>query len=109
MKFKGGTNMSMIRIWLLLILFAISGIILFYKNGKLVNDIKIYSIVVIFTVVLSMVAYFSMPNAFYIDRVIAIICGLAAVLSLIMKNAMFFLSKVILIISMSVSIAIVLI
>ena len=101
--------MSMIRIWLLLILFAMSGIILFYKNGKLAKDIKIYSIVVIFTVLLSMVAYFSTPDAFYIDKVIALIDGLAAILTLFMRNRMFFLAKVILIISMSVSIAIVLI
>ena len=101
--------MSMIRIWLLLILFAISGIILFYKNGKLARGIKVYSIVVIFTVLLSMVAYFSTPDAFYIDRVIALIDGLAAILTLFMVKRMFFLAKVILIISMSVSIAIVLI
>lgn len=101
--------MDMVRAWILLILFAISGIILFYKNGNLAKNIKIYLIVVIFAVLLSMVAYFSTPNEFYIDKIIGAIDGIVAISTLIIKKRMFFLSKMILIISMSVSIAIVLI
>ena len=99
--------MNIVRAGLLLILFAISGIILFYKNGNLAKNTKIYSTVVIFAILLSMLAYFSTPNEFYIDKIIGAIDGIAAILTLIIKKRIFFLSKMILIISMSVSIAII--
>lgn len=101
--------MSIVKIWLLLVLFAISGVILFYKNEKLVKNEKAYLSVVIFTILLAMLAYFSTPNEFYIDRIISIIDGLAAILTLFIKKKMFFLSKIILIISMSISIAVIVI
>lgn len=105
--------MSIATVWslagILLILFAISGATLFYKNGKLARDVRVYSIVVIFAILLAMVAYFSMPNEFYIDRMIAVIGGIAAMLALVIKQKMFFVSKMILIISMSVNMVIALI
>ncbi|MGL4762971.1 MAG: hypothetical protein ACRCWG_16235 [Sarcina sp.] len=105
--------MSIATVWslacVMLILFAISGATLFYKNGKLVSDIRVYSIVVIFAILLAMVAYFSMPGEFYIDRMIAVIGGIAAISALIIKQRMFFLSKIILIVSMSVNMVIALI
>ncbi|MGL4451815.1 MAG: hypothetical protein ACRCTZ_11555 [Sarcina sp.] len=105
--------MSIATIWslacILLILFAISGATLFYKNGKLAKDIRVYSIVVIFAILLAMLAYFSMPNEFYVDRMIAVIGGIAAISALVMKQRMFFLSKMILIISMSINMVIALI
>ncbi|MGL5068889.1 MAG: hypothetical protein ACRC6T_13920 [Sarcina sp.] len=105
--------MSIATVWslacVMLILFAISGATLFYKNGKLVSDIRVYSIVVIFAILLAMVAYFSMPGEFYIDKMIAVIGGIAAISALIIKQRMFFLSKIILIVSMSVNMVIALI
>lgn len=105
--------MSIATMWslacVLLILFAISGATLFYKNGKLAKDVRVYSIVVIFAILLAMLAYFSMPGEFYIDRMVAIVGGMAAISALIIKQRMFFLSKMILIISMSVNMVIALI
>ena len=105
--------MSIATVWslacIMLVLFAISGATLFYKNGKLARDIRVYSIVVIFAILLAAVAFFSMPGEFYVDRLIAVIGGIAAISALVIKQRMFFLSKIILIVSMSVNMVIALI
>ncbi|WP_297521664.1 hypothetical protein [uncultured Clostridium sp.] len=105
--------MSIATVWslasLMLILFAISGATLFYKNGRLAKDIRVYIGVVVFAILLAIVAYISMPGEFYIDRLIAVIGGIAAISALVIKQRMFFLSKIILIVSMSVNMVIALI
>ena len=105
--------MSIATIWslacVMLIMFSIAGMTLFYKSGKLAKDFRIYFGIVIFAILLALVAYYSMPGEFYIDRLIAIICGIAAIATLVIKQRMFFLSKIILIVSMSVNMVIALI
>lgn len=105
--------MSIATIWslacVMLVMFSIAGITLFYKNGKLARDFRIYLGIVIFAILLALVAYFSMPGDFYVDRLIAMGCGIAAIATLVIKQRMFFLSKIILIVSMSVNMVIALI
>lgn len=89
--------------FVLLLMFSIAGAMLFYKDGKIAKDNKAYMIVVIFAIVLSILAYFSMPDYLYVDKVIALIGGIAAATAFVMKERMFFLSKIILVASMSVN------
>ncbi|MGL5634174.1 MAG: hypothetical protein ACRDDL_03790 [Sarcina sp.] len=94
---------------IMLILFSIAGIALFYRNGKFAKKAKIFSGIVIFAILLSVIAYISMPAEFIFDRIIALIGGIAAIIALIIKGKMFFASKVLLIVSMSINMTIALI
>ncbi|MGL4742149.1 MAG: hypothetical protein ACRC41_15335 [Sarcina sp.] len=94
---------------IMLILFSIAGIALFYRNGKFAKRAQTFSIIVIFAIVLSVIAYISMPSEFIFDRIIALVGGIAAIVALIIKGKMFFASKVILMVSMSINMVIALI
>lgn len=102
--------MNIITMWILafslLSAFALAGVILFYKDGKLAKDFKLYLIVVVFAVLLAAMAYHSIPEEFYIDRIIAIAGGVAAVTAFVIKKKLFFCSKILLIVSMSFNVVI---
>lgn len=94
---------------ILLLLFAGIAFLLFYKGGSLASNDKIYLIVVICSLIISILAYNFSMGSFGIDKIIAILGAITSVGALIIKKKMFFLSRILLIISMSINIVIVMI
>lgn len=89
----------------ILIIFAIAGIVLFYKDGKLAEDYRVYSVVIIFALFLVVIAFISKKQP-DIDKYIAIIGGATFLGALVIKKRTAFLSNIMLIISMSINIAV---
>lgn len=93
----------------LLLLFASIGFLLFYKDGALAKESKVYFIIVIFSLIISVLAYRFSMKSIDIDKVMAILGCVTSVVALMIKKKMFFLSRILLIISMSINIVIVMI
>ena len=89
----------------ILIIFAIAGALLFYKNGELAKDYRIYSAVIIFALFLVIIAFTSTKQP-YIDKYIAAIGGITFLSALVIKKRTVFLSNIMLVISMSINIAV---
>lgn len=94
---------------ILLIMFGVAGAMLFYKDGLYIKKKKRYLAIVIFSLVLSIIAYFVVPDYLFIDKIIVCISAISAIASFILKDKMIFTSKIILMTVMSVNIVIALI
>ncbi|MGL4990138.1 MAG: hypothetical protein ACRC57_03070 [Sarcina sp.] len=94
---------------ILLTMFGIAGAMLFYKDGLYIKKKKRYLVIVLFSLVLSILAYFVVPDYLFIDKIIVCISAIAAIASFILKDKMVFISKLILMTVMSINIVIALI
>lgn len=88
---------------ILFILFLISVGLLFYKGGKFGEKNIVFGVIVIYSLILTFLAFTALPMNYTVQRIISLFAGSLGILSIFFKKNNFKTSRLLLIISMILS------